>query len=121
MPDEVKQVLVVNMAVPMTIGRLMAQVTHAAVLNVIDRGNWKDHTFTVDATNDPAYELWMAEQFTAVVCKAWGKEAMLKIKAQAEALGIHVSVMEEDGFITAIGIGPASIKNLEFTKGLALM
>lgn len=120
MPDIVKQVIVVNMAVPMPIGRLMAQAAHASVLNILNRGTWSDHTFTIH-TDDDALKWWMEEQFTKVVCKAWGKESMMKIKAKAEELGIYVSVMEEDGFITAIALGPALVKDLEFTKGLALM
>jgi peptidyl-tRNA hydrolase len=125
--DSVKQVLVVNMAVPFPLGRLAAQISHASVSNIITRGKWdKDideegyYTFTLK-TKDKALKWWMEEQFTKVVCKAWGKEQMLKVKAEAEEKGIYVGVMEEDGFITAIALGPAFIEDLEFTKGLALM
>lgn len=127
MADIVKQIIVVNMAVPMPIGRLMAQAAHASVSSILSRGSWTqygidnaDYTFELH-TKDAALKWWMEEQFTKVVCKAWGKDMMLKIKAEAEAKGVYVSVMEEDGFITAIALGPALIEDLEFTKGLALM
>ena len=120
MADIVKQVIVVNMAVPMPIGRLMAQAAHASVLNILNRGTWNENNFTI-STKDFALKWWMEEQFTKVVCKAWGKEQMLKLKEKAESLGIYVSVMEEDTFITAMALGPAIIKDLEFTKTLPLM
>jgi peptidyl-tRNA hydrolase len=131
MADIVKQVIVVNMAVPFPIGRLMAHAAHASVSNILKRGSWT--TTITDRpsgetkyiyelhTKDAALKWWMEEQFTKVVCKAWGKEAMMKIKAQAEEKGIYVSVMEEEGFVTAIALGPALIKDLEFTKQLSLM
>ena len=120
MADRVKQVIVVNMATPMPIGRLMAQAAHASVLNILNRGTWKDHIFTID-TEDVALRWWMEEEFTKVVCKAWGKEAMMKIKETAENKNVAVSLMEEDGFITALALGPALKEELEFIKVLPLM
>lgn len=125
MADSVKMVIVVNMAVPMPIGRLMAQAAHASVSSILSRGEWTsfeggEHKFEL-YTKDEALQLWCSEQFTKVVCKAWGKEAMMKIIDQAKERDVHVAVMEEDGFITAIALGPSLIKDLEFTKQLALM
>ena len=120
MADNIKQVIVVNMSVPMAIGRLVAQAAHASVLNILNRGEWKNETFSLK-TEDLPLTYWMKGEFTKVILKAWGKDQMLKIKQQAEGKGIYTSVMEEDGFITAIALGPAERSDLKFTEVLPLL
>jgi peptidyl-tRNA hydrolase len=120
MADEVKQVIVVNMAVPFPLGRLMAQIAHASMLNIVNRGTWNGDKFSIDA-DDLALRFWLKDHYTKVVCKAWGKEQMMKIKAEAEKRKLYVALMEEEGFITALAIGPADVKDLSFTDTLALV
>jgi len=120
MADIVKQVIIINLKAPMSLGRLMAQAAHASVLNILSRGGWENDIFILNV-QDFALRWWMKKQFTKVVCKAWGNDQMLEIKTEAEEKGIYVSVMEEEGFITALALGPAEIKDLKFTKTLALM
>lgn len=118
----VKQIIVVNMAAPMSLGRLVAQSCHASMLSILNRGSWDGDVFSLKTDDDSfALKYWMKESFTKVACKAWGAEQMLAIKADAESRGLYVSVMEEEGHITAIALGPAESKKLEFTKSLVLL
>lgn len=120
MGDRVKQVIVVNLAAPMELGRLVAQACHSAVLNVLSRGSWNEDTFSL-TTQDFALKWWMKEQFTKVVCKAWGDDQMLAIKKEAEDNGLYVAMMQEDGYITSIAIGPAEIEKFRWAEKLPLL
>ena len=117
----VKQVIVLNMAVPMSIGRLAAQGAHASILAILNQGSWNKNTFTIqDASSELKY--WMKESFTKVFVKAWGFDSLFKLNAKATALGISSVYMEEDGYTTALAIGPhLSSKIDEITKDLPLL
>jgi peptidyl-tRNA hydrolase len=121
MADPIKQVIVINMASKMPLGRLLAQAMHASTLNILERGKWDGDKLTIDATNDFALKRWLEKQFTKVVCKAWGEDHLLRLKQAAEFAGIHVSVMEEDGETTAIALGPDFTERLAFTNNLPLL
>jgi peptidyl-tRNA hydrolase len=120
MPDPIKQVVIVNMASPMSIGRLAVQAMHASTLGILARGNWEGVKFTVDATDDFALEKWLKKQFTVTLHRAWGENHLLGIMHEAEGLGIHVAVMEEDGEMTAIALGPDFTEKFAFTEFLPL-
>lgn len=117
----VRQIVVANLAVPFPLGRLAAHIAHAAVAGVLDQGEWVDNTFQVVTDGAPDLRYWMQESFTKAVCKAWGKDEMMAIKAKADIAGIHTSLIEEDGYVTALGIGPASDEEMNQFKYLPLL
>ena len=119
--SEVRQIIVANMKTPFPIGRLAAHVAHAAVAGILDQGEWLDNTFQVVTDGDPDLKYWMKESFTKAVCKAWGDEEILKIEQHAKSLGIHTSRIEEEGYITALSIGPASSNAMNQFKYLPLL
>jgi peptidyl-tRNA hydrolase len=121
MADPIKQVIVINMASKMPLGRLLAQAMHASTLNIIDRGKWDGDKLTIDATGDFPLKKWLGEQFTKVVCKAWGEDQLLTIRDKAIKKGVHVSMMREDGEMTAIALGPDFRERLAFTEVLPLL
>ena len=121
MSDIPKMVIVANMAASMSIGRLSAQIAHAAVLALLQIGTWEDNFFRIEAPYDLQY--WMKESFTKVVVKAWGEDALLALERQAKAANIKTALMvEDDGQITALALGPAPMSTLApLTKDLILM
>ena len=102
----VKQVIVVNMAVPMGVGQLAAQSAHAAIAVFLDKGEWPDRAqFQInDIPGDMAY--WMKKSFTKIVVKEWGKERLETLRAEAQAQGLPTALIEDYGHTTALAIGP---------------
>jgi len=121
--DTVKLVLVANMATNMGVGRVCAQCCHAAVLTILEAGEWVDTTFQIATDGDPTFKYWMQEGFTKVVVKVWGEEELLALKIKAESLGLRTALMvEDDGQCTALSIGPAETSKLNpVTRDLLLL
>lgn len=101
----VKQVIVVNMAANMGIGRLAAQISHASVGALIKQGAFEGDTFKLET--DRYTKHWIQESFTKVVVKDWGNEKLEELKSKAEERGLPYFLMNEDGWNTALAIGPA--------------
>jgi peptidyl-tRNA hydrolase len=121
MADVVRQIIIVNMETPFPIGRLCAHAAHASVAVLLDQGEWIDNIFTINTDTDYDLRFWMKEAFTKVVCKCWGDEAILSLEEDAKKLGLPVSVIEEEGYKTAMAIGPASPDKLTYFKNLPLL
>lgn len=102
-----KQIIVINMEANMPLGRLVAQAAHASYIAVLHQGEWiENNKFVLDTTNDKPFEDWLKNSFTKIVCKTWGKQSLLDIKEEADKLGLKTGLMEEDGELTALAIGP---------------
>ena len=107
----IKQVLVVNLKSNMSLGRLAAQIAHSSQL-----------AFGIPAVR----ELVLANPAecspcTKVVLKGWGDEHLQELYDQAVLLGVPAALMAEDGFKTALAIGPWSKNQVDkVTSGLAL-
>jgi len=123
MASEVKMVVVANMAAKMSIGRLAAQVAHAATLAILEAGEWIDNTFQIITDGDPIFRYWMQENITKVVVKTWGAENLAELKKQAEERGIRTALMiEDDGQVTALALGPDLSEKLDpLTRELPLL
>ena len=124
MASDTKLVVVVNMAAKMSIGRLAAQIAHAATLAILEAGKWTpDHTFYVSTYDDPVLRYWMKENITKVVVKAWGEEQLAELKKQAEERDIRTALMiEDDGQVTALALGPDLSEALDpLTRELPLL
>lgn len=118
----VKQVIIVNTKVPMSIGRLAAQGAHASIAIFLDKGKWKDDTtFEIsDLNSDMKY--WMDESFTKVVLKTHGKGKLLRLADKAKRDNLPVSIIEDDGYTTAIAIGPCPNSLVDpITRKLSLL
>lgn len=115
----VKQLVVVNVAVPMDFSQLTVQVSHASMLGILKQGEWNDNTFSVECSEE--LKVWLKDHFTLVVCKVWGKDALLKLDREAKELGLPTAVMEDYGHTTALAIGPAEEDRLISFKRLTLL
>ncbi len=118
----VKQVIVVNMKVPFPIGRLDAQSCHACGNAILSMGRWLNKsTFIIDGVK-PEIRKWMDEEPTKVVCKEWGRDALMALYTEAKAKGLPCGMEEDDGFLTAIAIGPTFNMDIDpITKDLSLL
>lgn len=118
-----KQVIAVNLAANMGIGRLCAQACHASILSLLNRGQWNAEGLQINTKEDSALHYWMKESFTKVVVKVWGEEELLSLQDKAERLGISTALMiEDDGQKTALALGPCEPQLLDkVTKELTLL
>lgn len=120
--NEPRMVIVVNMAVNMGIGRLAAQIAHAATMIVLEAGMWTGNKYTMEADNDLAY--WAKEnRITKIVVKVWGEESLISLQKEADRAGIRTALMvEDDGQTTALALGPSASPELDkLTRHLPLM
>ena len=124
----IKQIVVVNMAVPMDFSQLTAQVAHASMLGILNQGEWnpsfdgrEPDVFTIYCHGNPNLMTWLKDHFTLVVCKVWGKDKLLMLKSEAESLGINTAIMEDYGHTTALAIGPDTEERLITFKRLTLL
>lgn len=116
-----KMAILVNVEVPYSTGRMVAQAAHAVCLNLLHQGDWNGVTFSLEADRD--LEFWLKHSFTKVVFKVWGEDELFRIVNEAKMKGLFAEVMQEDdGRYTAAAIGPSSEDSLvELTKDLILM
>ena len=106
MSDKYIQKIVMNMETGMSLGRMYAQVAHASVLALLNRGTQTEQGFSLSFDGDEGLKEWMQKAFTKVVVKGWGNEELTKLSAWAATAGVPVGNMEEDGWVTAVAVGP---------------
>lgn len=127
----VKQLVVVNMAVPMDFSQLSVQISHASMLGILNQGSWVsgwpttdpdlDNVLEINCDDKPELKTWLKDHFTLVVCKVWGKDQLIKLKMEADNLKLNTAVMEDYGHTTALAIGPADEEKLKDFKRLTLL
>jgi len=103
-----KMVIVTN-DIPMSPGKLAAQVSHAAV----------DCAFKAERKNPSVLQKWMEEGQKKVVLKA-DEEEILQIQKKARSKKICTSLIRdagmtelEPGTLTALAIGPAEEEKID--------
>jgi peptidyl-tRNA hydrolase len=101
----VQQAIIVNLDSHMGLGRIVAQAAHSSILSLLKKGVWNNKDFHITGIDD-ALQFWMKESFTKVTFRGWGNDHMTTLQREAETLGLDVAVMQEEGIITAIAIGP---------------
>ena len=126
MKNNPKQAIIVNMAVNMPIGRLIAQACHASLISILNKGKWNNDTFSLDTENNFPLKYWLKGDYTKIVFKEWGESRLEEIIKQAEELNIPYGKMieEEKGesILTAIALGPIESSSLDrLTSGLTLL
>lgn len=118
----VKQVIVVNMAVPMGIGQLAAQATHAQTAVLLDMGDQPDRDCFQMSNLKGDMIHWMKKSFTTIVAKEWGVEALQALKDKADEADLPTSMITDYGHVTAIAIGPADAAKIDvITRHLPLL
>jgi PTH2 family peptidyl-tRNA hydrolase len=108
---ELKQCIVVREDLKLSAGKLAVQVAHAAVL-ALERA---DKSTTAS---------WKAEGQKKVVLKVPGVQDLFRLKEEAERAGLPCTLVADAGLteippgtITALGIGPAPIKQMDRITG----
>lgn len=108
---KIKQALIVNLKANMPVGRLSAQICHASELAM------------AHADVQPL-KAEFPEEFspcTKVVLKGWGDDHLEALHAEAQSLGIPSVLWGEDGFKTALALGPFNKNPIDkVTSGLSL-
>jgi peptidyl-tRNA hydrolase len=117
-----KQVIILNMEADMGVGRLAAHAAHASIAVLLDMGEWTEsNVFEIGNIPHPMRR-WMKESFTKVVVKSWGNDTLRSYHAQALSQNIPASLIEEDGYVTAVAIGPADVRDVDpITRTLPLL
>lgn len=117
MADPICQKIIVNLDSDMSIGRLYAQAAHASWLAVLPQGYWDENNLVVPCDKNHELKSWLKDQFTKVILKGYGDQMLLDLKEKAEIAGLPVGLMEEDGYVTALAVGPADTKDIDRAIG----
>jgi PTH2 family peptidyl-tRNA hydrolase len=111
MEMELKQCIVVREDLKLSPGKLAVQVAHAAVL-------------ALERTDKSTTYSWKAEGQKKVVLKVPGVQDLFRLKEEAERAGLPSALVADAGLteippgtITALGIGPAPIKQMDRITG----
>ncbi len=109
--DEYKQVIVVRTDLNMSKGKLAVQVAHAAILGYL-------------SAKEEIKTRWLKEGQKKIVLKVKNLEELLKIKSEAEKIGLNVELVQDAGLtelppgtITALVIGPDLSKKIDKVTG----
>jgi len=122
MADLISQKIVLNLNTTFSLGRLSAQSAHASWISVLDQGYWDSNdNFVIPCKTKPELKSWLSGQFTKVMLRGWGDDMLLSLRDKAEENGIPFGLMSEDGFHTALSIGPALTKDIDLTIGKLLL
>jgi len=109
-----KQAIVVRVDIPMSPGKIAAQVAHAAVSAAEmvrrERPEW--------------FREWMEEGQKKVVLKVHDEESLRRLEDEAKAVGIPSELISDAGLteippgtVTALGIGPAPSELVDRVTG----
>lgn len=116
---EFKQVVVVRKEIKMGIGKLAAQVAHAAVSGA-------EHV----RTSNPSWFMeWLTSGQAKIIVKVQSLEHLMEIKRKAHFLDLPVVQIQDSGLtqiptgtITCLGIGPAPSTRIDrITHNLKLL
>lgn len=109
--DGFKQVIVVDAALGLPPGKLAAQVAHAAVAALI-------------RAPGPAQRAWLEAGMPKIVLACDSTEALLRIAAEADRIGLPSSLIRDAGrtvvdagTATCVGIGPARAAEIDGITG----
>jgi len=108
---EFKQCIVVREDLKLSAGKLAVQVAHAAVL-------------ALERADKSTTSSWKSEGQKKVVLKVPGVQDLFRLREEAERAGLPSALVADAGLteippgtITALGIGPAPIKQMDRITG----
>ncbi len=111
---EFKQCIVIRDDLKLSPGKLAVQVAHAAVM-ALERAEKSDRSVV---------SAWKAEGQKKVVLRVPGVQDLFKLKVDAERAGLPSAIVADAGLteippgtVTALGIGPASNKQMDKITG----
>jgi PTH2 family peptidyl-tRNA hydrolase len=112
MPDEFKQVIVVNVALNLPAGKLSAQVAHAAVAAFLK-------------ASKESQNHWVQDGMPKVVLKVGSEEELRDLLRSATAKELPAALITDagktvipEGTVTCLGIGPAAENEIDTLTGV---
>ena len=109
-----KQTIVVRTDIHMSVGKLAAQACHASL----------EAALKAMEANPEAFEAWRREGAKKVVLRVGSLEELLKLRDEAERLGIPNALITDRGLtelppgtITALAVGPAESELVDRVTG----
>ncbi len=109
-----KQVIVIRADLNMSVGKIAAQASHAAILSAEKARRIKPEWWSS----------WFTEGQRKIVLKVNSEDALLSVKGKAEALGLPIGLVTDMGLtelkpgtLTALGIGPAPSNLIDRVTG----
>lgn len=132
--EDIKQIIVVRKDLNMRKGKMMAQAAHASQLAVFSFARvFNDSEISFYLLNwegqQTAFGKWMTKNFKKIVVGVNSEQELLDIYEQAKSKNIACGLVQDSGLTefkgvktyTAVGIGPDTSENLEFTRHLTLL
>ena len=119
----IKQVIVYRRDLKMRKGKIAAQVAHAAMRVLLQRGAAAGDAMQIALT--PAMSLWVQGRFTKVVLSVESEADLLKIHKTAKERGVPTALITDSGKTefggvptrTTVAIGPATADEIDPITG----
>ena len=128
---DVKQVIVVRKDLNMRKGKIAAQVAHASMKVILDKGHFQDKDQFIIFDIPKAMAEWMNYgPFTKIVVSVDSEHELFEIKAKADREGIPTALITDAGRTefngvptnTCVAIGPDEVDKIDqITKDLKLL
>jgi PTH2 family peptidyl-tRNA hydrolase len=123
MNEERKQVIVMRKDLNMRKGKLVAQGAHAALGAILGLGERDGNKLTI--TLDDRTAPWIDGIFKKICVYVESEEALLQVKAKADALGLITCLITDSGLTefkgvptnTALAVGPDTYERVDLVCG----
>ena len=123
---EYKQVIIILKSLKMKDGKLVSQGSHASVGSLISDMEENETHFLIPKT--PANIAWLKGSFTKITLKVDTLEELESLFNEAQKRGLPSIKITDNGrtvfkepTVTAVGIGPAHVNDLDFLSNLKLL
>lgn len=117
--DEIKQVIIVRKDIKMGVGKLAAQVAHAALMSYLE----------AEKADEKVAEAWLREGEKKIVLKVDKEEKLTKLYAAFKYKKVPCALVSDAGLTqlppgtkTALGVGPWNSAEIDaYTSALKLL
>lgn len=121
---KVKQVIVVRKDLKMPQGKLCAQVAHASLAAISNRGYIHEGTKALHVQLDDPAMKWFSEDFTKVVVYVKSEEELRQVYEKAKRNGVSCSLIKDAGrtvfteeTYTTCAVGPGWAESVDEITG----